>query len=738
MTTDRPTLRTLAGRLNVLPEYVDYTGTAVQRASDSVMEAIVGLMGYNGSDERAAADSIRRLDDEERSAILKPAAVVQKTDAREVGVTVCTPSELHGRIDWRLELITEEGAEHASEGTFDAGEPSGRIILPLPANVGLGYHKVRLTLRDSRREANALQRFIVTPERCTPIDDVLGGRRSFGLCVNLYTIRSRRNWGIGDFGDLEELCRWAGRNGGAFVALNPLHALRNVGWDISAYTPISRLYKNAIYLDPTAVPELARCRKAREEVESLEKEGRLRALRDANYIDYEQTWTLKLRVLRMLHRTFLAEPSDDSAQRHRDFLSYVETSGHSLRRFATFMALETHLADQGFPRDWRQWPAEFRDPEGAAVQHFADTHAEEIGFWEYVQFELDRQLRQVTSEAAEAGMAIGLYQDLALGSSVSGVDAWSNQDLFVEGASVGSPPDDYSSTGQEWGFPPVNPHRLEQQRFDYWIQLVRGAFAHSGALRIDHVMGLYRQFWIPQGRGEGAYVAYPSDALMGILALESRRHGAIVIGEDLGTVPPGFSDVLARRNILSCRVLYFEREPDGAFRRSNQYSDRALVTNTTHDHPPLACFWQGRDLELRRSVNHIPDDDALQEAWNERRQARVKLIELLAEEGLLPDAGADPADVSVESLCIALHEFLFRTPAPLAGIMLDDLSQETEPVNIPGVGMDRYPVWSRKMRRTLKELQHDLIIQGILASAQESRGTHARKTHGEVARKEER
>lgn len=716
----RPVLRALADRLNILSEYLDYTGTTVRRASDEVLERIAAVLGYDASDERAAADSIRRLDKEQRSTLIEPAVVLRQNNVGRT-VDVRTPPGLRTSVDWLLQLTTEDGTRHLSEGSLRAAGP-GPTALPLPTAIEIGYHVLRLTLRTSDGQWSADQRLIVTPDHCPAVETVLNGRRSFGLCANLYTVRSHRNWGIGDTEDLRSLCRWMGRSGGSFVGINPLHTLRNTGWEISPYGPVSRLFKNAIYLDVSAVPEFANCPDAQRAVDTLETNGELAALRNAAYIDYERIWNLKLQILRMLHGVFMTSNSSAAAQRHRDYTAYVTSNRPSLPRFAVFMALDSHLAEQGHPRDWRQWPQVYRHPDSPAVQAFAQTYAKQVDFWQYLQFELDRQLGEVAGHAKRLEMDIGLYQDLALGSLASGSDAWSNQDLFVEGVGVGSPPDDYSATGQNWGFPPLNPHRLARTRFDYWTQLVRGALSHAGALRIDHVMGLYRQFWIPDGLSEGAYVAYPSDALFGILALESHRHNALVIGEDLGTIPPGFAEVLARWNILSCQVFYFERERDGSFRRSDQYADRSLVTMTTHDHPPLASFWEGRDLALRRDVGQIPDDASLADAQSERERTRAKVIELLNQEGLLTDGACDVSHVSFEALCVALHEFLCRTPAPLVGMMLDDLARETEPVNIPGVGFDRYPVWSRRARRAVEDVQNEAMVWRVLETARKSQG----------------
>jgi 4-alpha-glucanotransferase len=278
----------------------------------------------------------------------------------------------------------------------------------------------------------------------------------------------------------------------------------------------------------------------------------------------------------------------------------------------------------------------------------------------------------------------------------------------------------------------VDPLRLEGRRYGYWIRLLRAAFAHAGALRLDHVMGLFRQFWIPAGRpgSDGAYVAYPAEALLGILALESLRHGAVVVGEDLGTLPPGLRPVLARLRILSSRVLYFERDPGAGFLPSRCYPRRALVTANTHDLPPLAGFWEARDLALRRAAGHIPDDAALAEALRQREHERAALLNRLRVEGCLDGSGPDDDRPSPPRLCAAVNAFLCRTRSDLAGVALDDLAGEREPVNLPGVPLERYPSWQRRMRLALEDLPHDAAV----ALALEGTRTRARGGPGCPAR----
>ena len=350
------------------------------------------------------------------------------------------------------------------------------------------------------------------------------------------------------------------------------------------------------------------------------------------------------------------------------------------------------------------------------MREFRGAHEYEIRKHAWMQFELDRQLGEVAERAAECGLRIGIYGDLALSSAWNGADAWAFPGVFVPGVSLGAPPDEYSAIGQDWALPPLHPRRLAEDGYRYWRLLIRSALAHAGALRIDHIMGLFRQFWIPSGRtgDEGAYVRYPAEDLLGIVALESRRARAVIIGEDLGTVPRGLPAVLARWGLLSSRVLYFERDAAGRFHASRRYSKRALVTVNTHDHAPLAGFWSGRDLELRSQLGTLPPRDHAQAAARRERD-KAALLRRLRAEALLPRSGTP----DLSAIATAMHRFLSRTPSPLLGIAVDDLTAETEPVNVPGVSPERHPSWTRRSRLELERIPADPHAASIIGAVRD-------------------
>lgn len=700
----RPALAALARALGILPSYVAADGRTVRRTTDATRVALAAAMGCDAATEVAAARALRALEEARDASPLPPVRVVR---AREVRRGLVVPARVAGGgpVRWELALVAEDGAlREASGATRPRG---GRAALRLPGAVPLGYHRLLVRLGDGRE---AEQRLIVVPQRCPATAELLGRRRAFGLCANLYMLTSARSWGVGDLTDLRGLVALAGEAGAAFVGVNPLHALRARGADVSPYAPVSRLFRNPLYLDPEAVPELAESRRARALLAAPELAAELAALRAASLVPYDGVSALKEKVLHALHETFVERHRDRDDERGRAYARWRGEQGEALDDFATFCALE-----RAYGPGFRAWPAAFRDPRSAAVAAFRAAHAEEVDFHRWLQFELDRQLGQVVEAARTGGVGLGVYQDLAVGSSGDGSDRWSFPELFLDGASLGAPPDAYAAAGQNWGLPPLHPRRLRADGYHYWIALVRAGLRHAGALRIDHVMGLFRQYWVPAGRParDGAYVRFPAEDLLGILALESERAGAVVIGEDLGTVPPQVPRLLARHGILSSAVLYFERTRDGGFKPSARWSPRALVTANTHDLPPVASFWTGRDLELRRAAGLLPDDRALRRARAERARDRRALLARLAAERVIA-RGARPDGAALRA---AVHAFLCRTPAPLVGVWVDDLTGETAPANLPGAPPDRFPSWRRRYRLPLEALATDPDARTALAGA---------------------
>lgn len=540
----------------------------------------------------------------------------------------------------------------------------------------------------------------VAPRRCyaPPV------QRAYGILAQLYSVRSAADWGAGDFASLRALVDWAADVGAAFVGTNPLHALAVGGADPSPYSPSSRLFLHALYLDVAGVPELAQAPRARARLASQEFQADLTRWRAASRMPYAEVLHAKLAVAREMHAAFSGTAIATDTARAADYRRFVEAGGEVLNHYALFQA----IADTTGVDDFRRWPAELRDPTSPAVAAFRRERASAVDFHCYLQFELDRQLGGVAARARARGLAVGLYGDLAVGAAPSGADVWARPELFARGVGLGAPPDPFTWEGQNWGLVPIVPWRSAQEDHRFFQALCARNMAHAGALRIDHAMGLRRQYWVPDGMRahEGAYVRCPEAAWFDVVAAESTRNRCVVVGEDLGTVPEGFREMLAERGILRSQVLYFERDASGEFRAPETYAPLAMVTANTHDLPTLRGLWEGHDIARCRERGVFPDAVATAAAESERQHTRDALVRLLRRSGVL---GHDAWPAHAQ-LCRAVHLVLAAAPCALLGVALDDLGAETEAVNLPGAPDPHGHNWTRRMGRDLGSLAADTAL----------------------------
>jgi 4-alpha-glucanotransferase len=427
---------------------------------------------------------------------------------------------------------------------------------------------------------------------------------------------------------------------------------------------------------------------------------KMRACRAKHLVDYPEVAAIKLAVLTKL---FDAHRASAEPARWGAFEGFRRERGEVLGRSCLFLALREHFANQHPSRaDWHAWPEEYRDPASPAVARFAEENRHRLDFLAWLQWVADEQLGAAAGAARDRGMAVGLYRDLAVGADCAGAETWADATAVVSGAQVGAPPDIYNPAGQNWGLPPFHPRALREEGYRSFIQLVRANMRHAGGLRIDHAMGLQHLYWVPQSQkpSAGAYVRYPMEDLLGILALESQRRRCLVVGEDLGTVPEGFRERMAEANILSYRVLFFEQEPEtGAFLPPSAYPELALATLGSHDLPTLRGWWEGRDLDLKEQLGLFPQAGEASRQREARERDRMQLLEALRRERLLPEDG----EPDIPSLARAAHAFLARTPSVLAMAQIDDLTDEADPVNVPATS-DEHPNWRRRLSMTLEEV----------------------------------
>ncbi len=572
--------------------------------------------------------------------------------------------------------------------------------LPLSAHLPLGYHS--LTLKLNGAEA-AVAKLIRCPDRAYLPERLAGGGKTAGFNVALYGLRSKRNWGCGDFTDLRALLEWSIKEVGfSFIGLNPLHALHNrTPYNTSPYLPLSVYYKNLIYLDIEKIPEFIVSAPAAALFQSSEVQSQIQRLRDSTYVEYHEVDSLKKDFLKLLHLEFRSAKNLDSA-RAQIFAAYCEREGDLLQKFALYCALDEILHEQDQNRwTWHDWPIAYQMPDSPESKAFADKHAATVEFYKYVQFVIDEQLAATQQYAKELGMPIGLYHDLAVATDSCGADLWAHRSFFVHGCRVGAPPDDFSPKGQDWGFPPPNGHEHRANGYMLYRESIRKILQAGGALRIDHVMRLFRLFWIPAGMeaAQGTYVRDNSTDLMRILALESVRSQNIIIGEDLGTVTDEIRSMLAQFRILSYRLFYFEKNPDGTFKHSSAYPAQALVASTTHDLPTLAGFWLNRDIEARKAAG-LADEQGYRSQLADRQREKQRMLDALHYENLLPETYERDAAKLPElngDLHNAVIGFLMNVPSMILLINQEDFTKETEQQNLPG-STAQYPNWQRKMR----------------------------------------
>jgi 4-alpha-glucanotransferase len=702
-----------AARLwGIEPEYRD-TWDQPHVTPPEVQRAILKALGVPcGSQEELEGACEERLWSEWDRVL--PPVVVLGEDPRQLAVNV--PWEMTG-LEASLELRFEDGEVRSWEVPLESletsawAEPRGRTMvrkqLPLPPDLPLGYHDLTVALGPARRGHT---RLILCPERAFTPGLARDGGRTAGLAVALYGLRSERNWGCGDFTDLERLIDWLAEEVGiSFVGLNPLDDIPNRRpFNLSPYLPATAFYKNPIYLDVERLEEFRASRRARAWLARPEVQSEIQALRSAELIEYERVHALKLHALMLAFPVFLRALWKDSP-RAAAFREFVAREGELLGRYATYCALDEWIrARHPGVWVWPDWPEEYREPDSEAVRRFAKRHWRAVMFYQWVQWQVDLQLAAAQQHSRDRGLAIGLYHDLALATDRCGGDFWAYRSFYVTGCRVGAPPDGFAPKGQDWSFPPPDAGRHRQDGYRLLVESIRHNCRHGGALRIDHVMRFFRLYWIPEGLDptQGAYVRDHWEDLLGILALESVRNELVIIGEDLGTVTPEMRAALEKRGIMGYQVPYFEKDSAGEFRRPEDYRTAAMVASSTHDLATLAGFWVARDIEARRAAGLLPEDGSYQRQLAERAADKQRLLNLLFRLGLLPDwfpRWAEQAPDLSGELHNALVGLVAMTPCRLLALNQEDLFKETEQQNLPASTW-QYPNWQRKMRFSLEEL----------------------------------
>jgi 4-alpha-glucanotransferase len=694
----------LAALLGIEPEYYDNWGRR-HETSPETKAAIIRSMGIEDPRSHLSDLKLRPW-----NRFIEPVMVVS-VNRQPSAIPVYLPLEEGKEGDANLTWYIEDESGGRESREFRGLRPVDsttigdvrhvRVDLPNEANREMGYYTLHVTCTTPDSEFSGKTKLIVTPDRC-----YLPEVRTWGISISLYSIRSTGNWGMGDLSDLKDFISWTARElGGDFVGINPLHAIPNrMPYGISPYSPTSRLYRNCLYID--VENELKGTAEGKKLLKDPDFTNDIAYLKDTKLIDYERAALVKKRALRAAFSRFKNKHIKKGSREAEDFRLYMEEEGRALENFATFMALEEHLRaeNQGLYR-WQDWPAKYRSPDAPAVEKFRKDREDDVLFYKYVQWLMERQLREVRD--ASEGMRIGIYQDLALGSLGEGSDAWSCPDVFSFGVTAGAPPDAFNLNGQDWGIPPFIPHRLRESGYELFMQTIRKNLKYSGALRIDHALGLFRLFFIPQGMSpkDGTYVRYPAEDLLRIICLESVRNRAVIIAEDLGTIGEEVREALFRFGMLSYRLFYFERDWNTfAFLPPHAYPEKAFTAVTTHDLPTIYGYWAGRDIEAKKDLGLYPDEEARNRDAEERKRDKQLILDALND--FLPEGfprGAESVPVMTPELSLSIHRSLARTPCMLVSTSLDDAIASLNQQNMPGT-IDSHPNWRQKTPLELGEL----------------------------------
>ena len=620
------------------------------------------------------------------------------------------PSEFHGA---EAVVLIDEADECQSLTLYPGDNDTLWIKLP---QLACGYY----TLSAETGGKCCLVRLIVAPESvCQPKLLANGGRMN-GLTMHLYSLRSERNWGIGDFTDLLNLMKYVAEKKLDFVGINPLHALfTSKPAFASPYSPSSREWLNPIYLDVEKVGAFTYNEQLKNWLAQPKIRQRIAALRVTETVTYTAVWACKRDALHMAFNAFEQDTGEAAANERAAFEAFVLEKGKALQGLGLFEALDQYYSRPG-QVGWQSWPSEFHQPDGEAVEKFARSHEREIRFYMWLQWLCAEQLQEVNQAAAEYGVKLGIYGDLAVGVARGSADTWLNRQDYCMDVSVGAPPDPLGPTGQNWNLPPLNPSMLKHTGYEKFAHLLRENMRLYGVLRIDHVMALCRLWWVLNDKTAdfGAYVHYDAEVTFAILALESQRNRCVIIGEDLGTVPDQARYLLKRYQVFSYKVMYFSKGWNG-FQLPEEYPEQAITVISTHDVAPLAGYWIGKDLDTMFKLGTLPDAAAFQTALDEREHDKADLLDKLKYTGCL---GADvqmPAKAD-ETLLAALHKYGALSRSKLYAVQLENLLGVIDNLNVPGVP-DGYPNWAQKMPVSLEDFLQHRLMGGQLAIIDEVR-----------------
>ena len=688
---DQPTetLAALARAYGIATEYWGWTGQHVSVSAETI-RAVLASFDVDASTDASAEDALREREELPWRRVLPAFTLVRHQVVGKLAVHVPHGSPVDVWIeleDWGGRRTLQQMLDVWVDPRHVDGRLVGEATFELPSDLPLGWHTIYAEIPDEHggHATPVTGQLVVVPTKLD-LPERVAAHGAKGLAPQIYQVRSQRSWGLGDFGDLGDICTWASTELNCdFVLVNPVHAAAPVPpIEPSPYLPTSRQFTDISYIRVEDIPEYAYAsEEIRDIVKGLAAQGH--ALNEADYIDRNSAVSLKRLALEAIYQV------PRSVRRQYLFEHFCREGGRQLIDFATWCALQV---DESV--DDAQWANEFSSPDMPAVQAFREKHSEAVGFEMWLQWIADAQLERVQRDAERVGMSIGVMKDMAVGVHPAGADAWSLGDVLARGVTVGAPPDDYSQLGQDWSQPPWRPDRLEEAGYQPFRNMIRAALRHSGGVRIDHIIGLFRLWWVPEGKQaiDGTYVRLDHEAMVGILVLEAQRAGSVIVGEDLGTVEPWVRDYLASRGVLGTSIFWFERDADG-FRQPEDYRRMCLSSVTTHDLPPTAGYLQGEHIRIREELGMFVGDP--EEEWAAFADERGQVLDRLANRGLLPDEnGGERGDAYVahhtDAIVDGLHRYVSWTPSLLVAMSVADLAGDKRGVNQPGTS-DEYPNW---------------------------------------------
>ncbi|WP_448382458.1 4-alpha-glucanotransferase [Desulfosoma sp.] len=732
---ERVLLEHVAALCGVEPQYEDVFGER-HEVDDAVLKALLESLGFSAATRDDLVQTLQTLQARAFRQVVEPVQVVPVGTA-PIAVVLSFPESLE-RARYRWRLRREDGWETLGEGRIDALQgvderegPGGRLcrrLLYVHEPVECGYHDLEVFLGTGPSEMAARQRLIVVPRRAYVPGSLAGEKKTWGLTAQLYGIRSERNWGIGSFSDLRALIDWAADVGAGFVGTNPLWLLfPEDPSKVSPYGPSSRRFLQPWYVDVEAIPEFWESEEGRRWFGDDRIRRAWEAARRTALVDYDTVWSIQREALEKLYAHFRKHHLEKDSERAQSFRRFVENGGKDLQSYGVFHALDAHFR-RSDPAlwGWPLWPGAYHDPASSAVAAFAAEHGETVTFFLYVAWNAWEQLSACGRRSWERGLAVGLYGDLPVGVDPAGLDTWLAPSLFALKTRIGAPPDDFNPKGQEWGVCPFLPQALKDAAYEPFIAMLRANMRDFGALRIDHVMGLMRQFWIPAGLDarHGAYVRYPFEDLLGLVLLESERNRCLVVGEDLGTVPDRVRTAMEESRLFGCRLCFFERLKDGSFPPPENYPPFSVASFSTHDLPTLEGFWQGQDLRVRESLDLFPSEDVREKMLLGRKADQKALRALLSAWGYEEeesDATGVPDDENrTHRRAAAVYRYLAASGSKLLAVSLEDLCGVADQVNVPGT-VTEHPNWRRKLPWDVETLKTHSRVQAILSAVTEKR-----------------